>query len=347
MLKRILLPLALIAFIAGAAYPKATVRVKDISFLKGVRKNQLKGYGLVVGLAGKGDSAQNPLTKATMQNFFDNLGIAVNDARMTTKNVAAVMVTADIEGFIAEGDRITVQAASIGDAKTLSGGVLLQTALKGADGVIYAVAQGNVAVTDGKGAVTTVGTVPDGAIIEKALVSDFLENGSFTLVLRAPDFKTANNVREAIQTRYADAGVVPIDAKSIGVAIPTNSLSNAVDFISKVQELEIEQDVSAKVVIDERSGVIVMGEDVRVSSAAVSVAGMKIKISDTTATQAGADTEGGSKKKSANKVIPDATTVKALVDSMNDLGIDVKDIIQVLIALKTAGALNAEIIVNP
>ena len=320
------------------------VRVKDISYLKGVRKNQLKGYGLVVGLAGKGDSAQNPLTKATLKNFFDTIGVSVDETRMTTKNVAVVMVTADIDGFINEGDRISVMASSVGDAKTLAGGMLLQTALKGADGVTYAVAQGSIIVPEGRNTVTTVGTVPMGAIVEKTLTSDFIENGAFTVVLSASDFKTINNIAAAIRGQFADAPLTQNDAKSITVSIPSNFISNTVEFISKVQELEVEMDTTAKVVIDERTGVIVMGEDVRVSSAGVSVAGIKIKIDAAAAADAGGTP---SAKKKPNQTIPDGASVKSIVDNLNELGVDVKDIIQVLLALKSAGALNAEIIVNP
>lgn len=345
MVKKILLLSALAVLVTGSLYAKATVRVKDISYLKGVRKNQLKGYGLVVGLAGKGDSAQNPLTKATLKNFFDTVGISVDETRMSTKNVAVVMVTADIDGFINEGDRITVQASSVGDAKTLSGGMLMQTALKGADGITYAVAQGSVIVPEGRNTVTTVGTVPMGAIVEKTLMSDFLENGAFTVVLSSSDFKTVNNIAAAIRGQFADAPLAMNDAKSITVSIPSNFISNTVDFITKVQDLEVELDTTAKVVIDERTGVIVMGEDVRVASAGVSVAGIKIKIDAASS----ADAAGGtpSAKKKPNQTIPDGTSVKAVVDNLNELGVDVKDIIQVLLALKSAGALSAEIIVNP
>ncbi len=313
---------------------KATSRIKDITYIKGIRKNQLRGYGLVVGLSGKGDSSQNPITKATVENFLNNIGINIESDSFQTKNLAVVIVTTEIDAFAHEGDRITVQVSSIGDAKSLAGGILLQTALKGADDTIYAVAQGPIIVADKK-ALTTA-SLPQGAIIEKTITSQYIEENTFTLILNNADFKTIQNISTSIKENYPDAAITNSSMKNITVTIPTEYNDNKIEFISLIQALEVESDVNARVVIDEKSGVVVIGEDVRVSSAGISIAGMKIEIDPLT----------GEKKSDPNIKIDDSTTVEALVNNLNALGVDIKDTIQILIALKNAGALQAEIVLQ-
>lgn len=316
-----------------ALLAKATSRIKDITYINGIRKNQLRGYGLVVGLAGKGDSSKNPITVATVQNFLENIGINLDSPSFQTKNLAVVMVTAEIDAFAHEGDRITIQVSSIGDAKSLEGGVLLQTALKAADDNVYAVAQGPIIVN---GSSKTTAMLPQGAIIERTITSEYIEGNDFTLVLNHGDFKTIQNITEAITEKYPETTVVPNNMKNITITVPEEYNDKKIEFISLIQEIEVESDNTAKIVIDEKSGVVVIGEDVRVASAGISIAGMKIEIDELT----------GERKSEPNSVIENSTTVQTLVDSLNALGVDIKEIIQILIALKNAGSLNAEIILQ-
>lgn len=312
---------------------KTQARIKDISYLKGVRENQLRGYGIVIGLNGKGDSSSNPITKATMQNLMDGIGISLGDAKFQTKNLAVVMVTVDIPPSVNEGDKIGVTVSSIGDAKSLQGGVLLQTALKGADDVIYAVAQGSTIIADLK--MPTTAFVPSGAIVEKNITAEYLDGNKFTLILNNGDFQTVQNISAAIREKFEDITIANNDFKNITLTIPEEYKDRQTEFIALVQETEVETDTVAKVVINEKAGVVVIGEDVRVSSVGVSVAGIKVQV----------DRDTGNKK-NANNVIENSATVKALVDNLDDLGVDIKEIIQILLALKRAGALQADIVLE-
>lgn len=329
MFKKAIILLPLFIFLM---YGSLEVRVKDISYIQGIRKNQIRGYGLVVGLAGTGDSAGNNVTRATLNNFFNNIGLSVGEGAYKTKNMAVVIVTADIEGFVANGERLSVSVASIGDAKSIEGGVLLQTPLKAADGQTYAVAQGAVVVSS-KESGLTVGEIPDGAIAERELTSEYLSEDKFTLVLNNADFQTMNNLVEAISSEFSTISLNPMDSKSLEVSIP-KEFTNHVEFVSRLQSLSLNMENKAKVVIDERSGVVVMGEDVRVSAIGLSVGSIKIRV--------GKDENPPNR----NNAIEESTDVETLIGSLNDLGIDVKDVIQVLLALKKAGAINAEILVR-
>lgn len=340
-MKKPILAALFIIICSVAVFAKTSARIKDICYIKGIRKNQLKGFGLVVGLDGNGDSTRNPLTKATLENFFDSLGIKVEDEKYQTKNVAVVMISADVDGFIMEGDNIDVQVASVGDAKSLKNGMLLQTPLKGADGKTYAVAQGSLVTPSGKDSSQTVGVIPGGAIVEQQIISDFFNtnNSTITLILNRPDFKTMENISVALQDEFGSSLQVKVpDSKRIVVGLPNEYKANLIGFISKLEELEVETDSKAKVVINERSGIVVMGEEVKVSAVGISVAGLKLEVSD--------DPYGLEDEKDANKSYDSSTDVKSIVDNLNDLGVDVKDIIQILIALKDAGAINAEIVVK-
>lgn len=324
----------LIIFLTSAILTaKTQARIKDISYLKGVRENQLRGYGIVIGLNGKGDSSNNPITKATLQNLLDGIGISLGDAKFQTKNLAVVMVTVDIPPSVNEGDKIGVTVSSIGDAKSLQGGVLLQTALKGADDVIYAVAQGPTVIADLK--MPTTASVPSGAIVEKNITAEYLDGNNFTLVLNNGDFQTAQNISAAIREKFTDITIANNDFKNITLTIPEEYKDRQTEFIALVQETEVETDTVAKVVINEKAGIVVIGEDVRVSSVGVSVAGIKVQV----------DRDTGDKK-TANNVVENSATVKALVDNLDDLGVDIKEIIQILLALKKAGALQADIVLE-
>src|SRR6476619_6674468 len=359
---------ACVAVLIALALPVnagATSRIKDLANIEGVRQNQLIGYGLVVGLNGTGDTLNNiPFTKQSLQAMLERLGVNVRGAQMRTGNVAAVMVTANLPAFGTQGTRIDVTVSAMGDSKSLQGGTLLVTPLLGADGNVYAVAQGSLAIggfqAEGDAAkivrgVPTVGRISNGAIIEREI--DFALNrlSQVRLALRNADFTTAKRIAAAINDYIGTATAEPIDPSSVELTVPQQYRGNVVSLITEIEQLQIEPDLAAKIVIDERSGIIVMGRDVRVSMVAVAQGNLTVTISETpqvsqpapfsrgqTAvvprTRIGVQEDG---KKLA--VVKDGVSLQQLVDGLNALGIGPRDLIAILQAIKAAGAIQADI----
>src|SRR5882724_7210663 len=269
-----LLALALSAMSAGA-----TSRIKDLANIEGVRQNQLIGYGLVVGLNGTGDTLNNiPFTKQSLQAMLERLGVNIRGATIRTGNVAAVMVTANLPAFGTQGTRIDVTVSALGDSKSLQGGTLLVTPLLGADGNVYAVAQGSLAIggfqAEGAAAsitkgVPTVGRIANGAIIEREIEFALNKLGQLRLALRNPDFTTAKRIASAINDFIGAKSAEPIDPSTVQLSIPGEFKGNVVAFLTEIEQLQVDPDLAAKIVIDERSGIIVMGRDVRVATVAV------------------------------------------------------------------------------
>src|SRR5882672_5598226 len=280
-----LLALALSAMPAGA-----TSRIKDLANIEGVRQNQLIGYGLVVGLNGTGDTLNNiPFTKQSLQAMLERLGVNIRGANIRTGNVAAVMVTANLPAFGTQGTRIDITVSALGDAKSLNGGTLLVTPLLGADGNVYAVGQGSLAIAgfaaEGDAAkitrgVPTVGRISNGAIIEREI--DFALNrlNQVRLALRNADFTTAKRIAAAINDFIGTNTAEPLDSSTVQVNVPKIYAGNVVSLLTEIEQLQIEPDLAAKIVIDERSGVIVMGRDVRVSTVAVAQGNLTVTISE-------------------------------------------------------------------
>jgi len=287
MLKRVLSALAVFAALAGQA--QAASRVKDIVEVEGVRENQLIGYGIVVGLNGTGDGLRNsPFTKQSLEGMLERLGVNTRDANLNTKNVAAVMVTARLPAFAAAGSKIDATVSALGDAKSLLGGTLLVTPLLGADGEAYAVAQGAIAtggfsaegasgssVTKG---VPTAGRIAGGGIVERELGFKLAAMPQVRLTLRNPDFTTAKRVAEAINNQFP--GTARADNPTIVTLRPPRG--DAVNYLTAIEQLQVEVDLPAKVVIDEASGVIVMGENVRVSTVAIAQGSLTVSVQETT-----------------------------------------------------------------
>jgi flagellar P-ring protein FlgI len=343
----------------------ATSRIKDLANIEGVRQNQLIGYGLVVGLNGTGDTLNNiPFTKQSLQAMLERLGVNIRGQTIRTGNVAAVMVTANLPAFGTQGTRIDITVSAMGDAKSLQGGTLLVTPLLGADGNVYAVGQGSVAINgfqaEGEAAkivrgVPTVGRISNGAIIEREI--DFALNrlNQVRLALRNSDFTTAKRIAAAINDFIGVNTAEPLDSSTVQVNVPQQYAGNVVSLLTEIEQLQIEPDLPAKIVIDERSGIIVMGRDVRVSTVAVAQGNLTVTISETPQvsqpapfsrgqtrvvprTRIGVQEDG---KKFA--VVREGVSLQQLVDGLNALGIGPRDLIAILQAIKAAGAIQAEI----
>ena len=362
-LRAILLAVLLTAFAAASA--GATSRIKDLCNVEGVRQNQLIGYGLVVGLNGTGDTLNNiPFTKQSLQAMLERLGVNVRGQTLRTGNVAAVMVTANLPPFSTQGTRIDVTVSSLGDAKSLQGGMLLVTPLLGADGNVYAVAQGSVAIggfeASGEAAkitrgVPTVGRIANGALIEREIDFNLNRQTQVRLALRNPDFTTARRIATAINDYIGVPTAEPLDPATIELTVPKQYRGNVVSLLTEIEQLQVQPDEPAKIVIDERSGIIVMGADVRVSTVAVAQGNLTVTISETPqVSQPGAFSQGKTTvvprtsigvqedgKKLA--VVRSGVSLQQLVNGLNSLGIGPRDLIAILQAIKAAGAIQADI----
>ena len=342
-------------------------RIKDISDFEGVRENQLVGYGLVVGLDGTGDSLRNsPFTRQSLEGMLERLGINTRDAlNLNTQNVAAVMVTGNLPAFARQGTRIDVTVSALGDAQSLMGGTLLVTPLLGADGEVYAVAQGNLAVggfkaggaaeTVTKG-VSTSARISNGAIVEKEVPFDLANMRELHLSLRNPDFTTAKRIAEVINGDIGPGTAKPLDPGTVLLTVPPTYSQNMFALLTDVEQLPVDPDQPARVIIDEQSGIIVMGADVRVSTVAIAQGNLTIRVTETPqVSQPQPFSQGGQTvqvprttvdvQEDGKKLAVLNTGVKLqdLVDGLNALGIGPRDMIQILQALKAAGALQADI----
>lgn len=344
----------------------ATSRIKDIADFEGIRENQLIGYGLVVGLNGTGDALRNaPFTRQSLQAMLERLGVNTRDVDLNTDTVAAVMVTANLPPFATQGTRIDVSVSALGDSTSLQGGTLLVTPLVGADGEVYAIAQGSVAVggfaAQGDAAsivrgVPTAGRISNGGLVEREVEFKLASMSSLRLALRNPDLTTARRIALTINELIGMPTAEPIDPGTVHIELPMNYDGNIVDLLTDIEQLLVEPDLAARVVIDEGSGIIVMGQDVKVSTVAVAQGNLTVTITETPdASQALPFADGETvilprtnvnvdDERDAKLAIVDQTvTLKQLVDGLNALGIGPRDMISILQAIKAAGALQAEI----
>ena len=347
---------------AGPAFAKS--RIKDIVAFEGVRENQLVGYGIVVGLNGTGDALRNaPFTKQSLEAMLERLGVNVRDANLNTKNVAAVMVTAKLPPFAAPGAQIDASVSALGDAKSLLGGTLLVTPLLGADGQAYAVAQGTVqtgSVSAGgasgstilKG-VPTAGRIAGGASVEREIGFRLASMAQMRLTLRNPDFTTARRIAEVINGSYP--GTAFAENPTIVAVRPANG-QDMISFMAQIENLTVEPDSAAKVVIDEVAGVIVMGDAVRVSTVAIQQGNLTISVREQPAvSQPGAFSRGETAVVPQSEVsieeetgkqfltVKTGASLSTLVSGLNALGVTPRDMISILQTIKAAGALQAEI----
>jgi flagellar P-ring protein precursor FlgI len=348
---------------------QAASRLKDVVNFEGVRDNMLVGYGLVVGLNGTGDSLTNaPFTARSLIGMLERLGINSSSdfSTIKTKNIAAVMVTATLPPFSAQGSRVDVVVSTMGDAKSLQGGTLLVTPLQGADGEIYAVAQGSVAsgfsATGASGSsvtkgVPTSGRIAAGAIVEREVRFHLADLGSMRLSLRNPDFTTAKRVADAINAYIKTPIASALDSATVKLDVPEARRADIVGFMTDIEQLKVVPDEIARVVIDEQSGIIVMGESVHINTVAIAQGNLTIKISETPqvsqpaplsqggTTQVVARTDVNVEEGKDNKLamLKGGVSLQDLVQSLNALGIGPRDMIQILQSIKAAGALQAEL----
>ena len=361
-----LLMLATLA-VALPSTAAAQARIKDIADFEGVRDNLLVGYGLVVGLDGTGDDlGANVFTRESLIGMLQRLGITARDPNLDTKNVAAVMVTANLQPFARQGTRIDVTVSAIGNADSLLGGTLLVTPLLAADGEVYAVAQGPIAVAGFSAAgnaetvqkgVPTAGRLPNGAIVEREINFALSELETVKVSLRNPDFTTARRMAEAINRFLGSGAARPLDSGSVTLAVPAKYQGDTVALLTDIEQLPVRIDQQARVVIDERSGVIVMGERVRISTVAIAQGNLTIRITETPeVSQPSAFSETGETEVVDRTnieisededrrlgVLESGVSLQDLVNGLNDLGVGPRDMITILQAIKASGALQAEI----
>ncbi|MAV91060.1 MAG: flagellar biosynthesis protein FlgA [Bdellovibrionaceae bacterium] len=318
----------------AVAEPSEAARLKDVANIRGVRSNQLVGYGIVVGLAGTGDS-KSEYTNKSIERMLDRLGMKVSGGDTSSKNVAAVIITANLPAFARSGNKIDVTVSSLGDAKSLRGGTLIQTPLRAADQQIYAVAQGHVLVGQGSGVHEAVARVPDGALIERDLGQDFASRKMFRLTLQNPDFTTASRVVTIINRELSGKYASALDAGTIDVVSPPEYEGKGVELLATIERLEINPDVAARVVVNEKTGTVVIGHQVKVSEVALSHGDLSLKVEGA---------ESGKNDKGERLVhLKESANVGDLVDAMNKLGVSPKDLIAILQSIKAAGALHGEL----
>ncbi|HRE21785.1 MAG TPA: flagellar basal body P-ring protein FlgI [Rhabdaerophilum sp.] len=352
--------------VVGSVEASAMSRIKDLAAVEGVRENQLVGYGLVTGLNGTGDTLNNcPMTRQSLQAMMERLGVNTRGANMRTANMAAVMVTANLQAFATQGTRLDVTVSAMCDAKSLQGATLLATPLLGADGEVYAVAQGSLAISgfaaEGEAAkvtrgVPTVGRIANGALIEREVEFKLNNLSNLRLSLRNPDLTTARRIAAAINDFLGADSAEPTDPSTVAVQVPKAYKGNMIRLLTEVEQLSIQPDQRARVIVDERSGIIVMGKDVRVSQVAVAQGNLTVTITEqpevsqpepfsrgqtVVVPRTGVRVDTDEKKKLA--IVKDSVSLRELVDGLNALGVGPRDLISILQAIKASGALQADI----
>jgi flagellar P-ring protein precursor FlgI len=362
----IIAPLLLALCLAFTPRVQGGARVKDVAMVAGARDNQLVGFGIVTGIAGDGD--KNPVyTLQTIANFLQRFGLNVPAATLSSKNVAAVMVTADITAFKKNGGRLDVVVSSIGDAKTLQGGVLLQTPLTGADGTVYALAQGPISIggfTAGNDTASvaknhpTVGQIINGGLVEREIPTEVVHNNAVELLLREPDFTSSARMAQAINAVFTNS-CEAIDSTTVRVRIPPGMEGAPIPFIARLESIELEPDTPARVIINERTGTIVATSRIRISACAVSHGNITISIANNydvsqpnpfaqkgeTVVTPRTDTTV-SEQKASLVPLPDLPTIEKVAASLNSLGVTPRDMMAIFQAMKQAGALHAELLLR-
>jgi len=342
------------------------IRVKDLADIEGVRANELTGYGLVVGLNRTGDKVQqNIYARQTLQNLLERMGISTSPTSLKPENIATVIVTAKLPPFSRQGSRIDVTVSSIGDARSLQGGTLILAPLKGINGQIYAVAQGSVSI----GGISagnksnsveinhpTVGRIPNGATVERAVPTELAAGNRLTLVLRNADFSTASRLYQVITAKFGSGMAKALDSRNVEVLLPESYINNRVGFIAELESLELTPDKIAKIVINERTGTIIMGREVRIGAVAISQGGVTIRVgTEYDIVQPEAFSKKGKtvvvpnqtvdveQKKPESVILPEGATVDEVVRGLRALGVSARDTISILQAIKSAGAMNADL----
>ncbi|BBD07910.1 flagellar basal body P-ring protein FlgI [Desulfovibrio ferrophilus] len=363
---RVAIACAIVFLLAGALCPMTAdaVRLKDIASFGGVRNNDLVGYGLVVGLSGTGDkSSGSQFTIQSMVSMLDRMGVAVEQAQLKPKNVAAVMVTARMPVSSKPGSRLDVTVSSLGNAQSLLGGILLLTPLRGVDGNVYALAQGALALggvsVQGAAAgaqknIATVGSIPNGASVERGVPFKFNNQDELTLQMNVADFSTTMSVVEIINETLGQDFAKADDVSTVRLRIPQEFKGNLVPLMASLENLEVSPDSKAKVVVDEKTGTVVLGRNVRLSKVAVAHGNLQIVITEGTdvsqpapfgggETVAAPSTEINVQEENRRLIMMEGATLQELIDGLNSIGATPRDLISILKTLKTAGALHADL----
>ncbi len=363
MRKRKLFTVFMVLFSVSVFVFSSSVRLKDISTFEGVRDNVLIGYGLVVGLDGTGDTTQNKFTFQAIANMLAKMGITVNPKEFQLRNVASVMVTASLPPFARSGSKVDVTVSSIGSAKSIQGGVLLLTPLKAGDGQVYAVAQGPISIggyNAGRGGGNvrknhpTVGVIPNGATVEKEVPFTFNTENYLNIVLYNPDFTTSTRVAEKINSLVGKGTAIPLDSATIKVKIPAEYRGKVVNFASLLENITLTPDSKAVIVINERTGTIVFGENVKIGKVAIAHGNLTVSIQTQPIISQPAPLSQGQtttanvtqttvEEEKASFLMMEGPTVGDLVKALNSIGATPRDIIAILEAIKRAGAIEAEI----
>ena len=359
--------IVLLALFAWAAPATAGVRIKDVATIGGMRDNQLVGYGLVVGLQGSGDSMRNaPYTEQSLQSMLDRMGVNVRNVPLRARNVASVIVTANLPPLVSRGSPLDVTVSALGDATSLMGGTLVMTPLIGGDGQTHAVAQGAVSVSGSAAVgqaesytqgVPTTGRIANGATVEREAPSTFAAAGGMTLELRNPDFKTAVRIADAInrytRARFRVKTAQEQDLRRVALLCPPGI--NTTRFMSEIGDLTVEPDTPARVIIDERTGTVVIGQDVQISTVAVTHGSLTVRITETPSVSQPEPLSNGktvvvpstlidSNEGTGQLRIVGGTTLRTLVKGLNQIGLKPSGIIAILQAIKSAGALQADLV---
>jgi len=347
--------------------PAEAVRIKDIAAIEGVRQNQLVGYGLVVGLQGTGDGKKALFTIQSIVGMLEKMGVSVSIkdmSNMSKMNIAAVMVTASLPPFARQGNKIDVTVSSMGDCKSLQGGTLIFTPLKAANGQVYAVAQGPVSIggfsAGGSGGgiqknFLTVGRIPNGAIIEREIPSNFAAKQTLTLELNSPDFMTAARMSRVIGNAFPDCFPHTRDARTIDIKVPKRYIGNTVELVAQLENLEVEPDTVAKVVLNERTGTVVIGKDVKISTVAIAHGNLSIEIKESPKVSQPLPLSGGQTTVTPNTqtsvtegnkrliLMKPGVKIDKLVRALNAIGVSPRDLVSIFQSLKAAGALQAQL----
>ncbi len=345
------------------AHEASAVRIKDIASFGGVRDNQLVGYGLVVGLSGTGDKRDSAFTMRSMVNMLEKMGVQVDQKQMKPKNVAAVMVTARMPVSAKPGSRLDVTVSSLGDSTSLLGGVLIQTPLKGIDGKVYVLAQGALTVggfsvsgtqAQAQKNIATVAQVPGGGIVERAVPFEFNSQDSLILTMHSPDFSTTNQVVDRINTALGGNFARSVDVGTVNLDIPNDFKGNIVPLMASLENIEVVPDTAAKIVVDEKTGTIIMGREVRISRVAVAHGNLQVLVQENQNVSQPGMFSGGStvvtpstdiatREEQRKLNILEGATLQELVDGLNSVGATPRDLISILRAMKSAGALHAHL----
>jgi len=346
-MKRLVIILFILALIVLCTHAEAATKIKDVAFVRGVRSNQLVGYGLVAGLDGTGDGRRIPFTRQMLANMVNQFGVSFESRQLRAENVAAVMVTAELPPYSKEGARIDAVISTIGDAESLRGGTLLMTALRGADNEIYAVAQGPVSIGGSEARARrgryqshlTVGAIPSGALVEREVPSTILSpEGSLTLCLKRADFTTAARVADAINLQFHQICAEAEDGGTVTVNIPAKYLNDTVTFISEMETIPVEPDVIVKVIINERTGTVVVGQDAVITPVAISHGDIRISIGPPSEEEL-----AEAQPKEGHLAEIQGANVGEVATALNTLGVSPQDMIAIFQAIERAGALQARL----